>query len=74
MAAQSNPGWKVDFYEKEDHVTPVQDWIEHVHSSSCPCNPLAEPWEGKIIYVHHSADSREYFEPEFRPEMAPRKN
>jgi hypothetical protein len=66
MPTETNPGWRVYFYDDpgEDHCVPLQDWIEHPHSASCPCGPTAVPWEGKTVYVHHSADGREYSEPD----------
>jgi hypothetical protein len=51
------------------HVYPVADLIEHeLHDGDCVCGPTCEAVErddGSIawLYVHHSLDGREQFEP-----------
>lgn len=46
------------------HVLPLNDLIEHHESACCVCRPTVEEYQAGRLIVHHSADGREYFEPD----------
>lgn len=59
------------------HVYPVDDLIEHdTDSDECPCGPTTEAvpaGDGSFGWLvrHHSADGREFLEPDYTgPPMA----
>lgn len=54
--------WAVFKLAAEDHVSPINDLREHTKSSTCRCMPMACPWQGKVIWVHHTWDGREITE------------
>jgi hypothetical protein len=69
--ATASLGWKIVFGD-EDHCIPLGDLFEHDLAPICRCRPLRCDFDGKICHVHHAADGREYFEPDFRPEFSER--
>ena len=42
------------------HITPVNDLIEHIEDTDCPCGPEVDVDNG--IVVHAAMDRRECFE------------
>ena len=53
----------VEVTPRDIHVLPLADLIEHIEAATCPCRPTPEGDE-PTVYVHHSADGREHFEPD----------
>jgi hypothetical protein len=39
------------------HIVPTADWIDHVTTAGCWCQPILE--EAGRVVVHRSADGRE---------------
>lgn len=53
------PKWEVYFsLEGNYHVSPIDDTRPHEFNMKCWCRPDTDD----DIIVHHSADSREFFE------------
>lgn len=44
------------------NVIPLDDQIEHIEDTTCPCGPAIQHENGSIIVVHNAADSRELYE------------
>ena len=64
---QSNPGWEVWELGSENHIVPVNDWMVHARSRRCPCLPFIDEELNPPVVIHHSADLREYSEPDHIP-------
>lgn len=59
MTGQKSPGiWGVFEQEDEVHVSPIDDWIEHVLSEECICQPQKEIGVKNLI-IHEAIDGRE---------------
>jgi hypothetical protein len=54
--------WQV----KRRHVVPLYDLREHEISADCWCRPRKDD-EDDGVFIHHSADRREYYEIEDKP-------
>ena len=55
--------WRATVMENgERHVTPEEDTREHDLSPKCWC----KPWLDDEVFVHQSADRREFDEPDAR--------
>lgn len=61
------PRWVLERESRDLHVTPIKDLKEH-GGALCWCQPYREEQpNGTQLYIHHSADGREYFEPDYEP-------
>ena len=55
---QANTGtWGVFNDEDAVHVIPIDDWVEHEHSSGCICRPEVEVGYKNLV-IHDAADGR----------------
>lgn len=43
------------------HIIPLNDFIEHISSKDCWCNPKALEYDDKVI-VHNAMDQRDKYE------------
>ena len=49
--------------ERDIHVSPINDLVDHVDDEDCWCEPKIETFtDGRRVIVHNSADSRELIE------------
>lgn len=48
--------------DKEVHVIPEEDIVEHDLSELCSCQPRVEYHQIKNLIIHNSFDGREAFE------------
>lgn len=44
------------------NTIPLNDWIEHEESTSCPCEPTLEIINGEMLVTHNALDGRERYE------------
>lgn len=51
------------------HIIPINDLIDHLEDTDCPCGPEVGVEDG--IVLHAAMDRRECFEPDAAPDPAP---
>ena len=55
--------WRVDCFEHETHVYPLNDFQGHILSfDRCRCHPAVKQIGMSTMYVHNSYDGREEYE------------
>ena len=61
------PRWEVWQTKTENHIIPTLDWMTHSRSRQCACSPYVDSHLNPVAVIHHSADLREYSEPDHIP-------